>query len=97
MRIWDVGGTDPEAFHRPSNIEPVHSVDNNGRSGEEEQQEEEQDIKQNTPKPPARTTHRQVLPAVKHTTIVPLFNYQDTGENSQAKQLLIKSGIGAAT
>lgn len=55
--------TDLEAFNRPSDIELVHSVDNNGRSGEEEQKEEEQDIKQDTSKPPARATHWQVLPA----------------------------------
>lgn len=49
--------TDLKAFHRPGDIELVHSVDNNGRSGEEEQQEEEQDIKQDTSKPPARATY----------------------------------------
>lgn len=38
-------GTDLEAVHRPSDIELVHSVDNNSRGGEEEQQKEEQDIK----------------------------------------------------
>lgn len=57
MRKGDAVGTDPKAFHRSSDVELVHSVDNNGRSGEEEQQEEEQDIKQHTPKPPARATH----------------------------------------
>lgn len=57
MRKGDIVGTDPEAFHRPSDVELVHSVDDNGGSGKEEQQEEEQDIKQNTSKPPARATH----------------------------------------
>lgn len=52
-----ISNYDPQALHRFGDVELVHGVDDDGRSGEEEEQQEEEDVEENAAEPPARSTH----------------------------------------
>lgn len=54
--------SDPQTLHGLRDVELVHGVHNDGRSGEKEEQQEEEDVEENTSEPPARAADRQVLP-----------------------------------
>lgn len=63
MSLFDsISNSDPQTLHRSRDVELVHGVDNDGRSGEEEEQQEEEDVEEDTAEPPARSTHWQVFP-----------------------------------